>query len=332
MITTALRLPRVIARHLFAGRGVWLAGALLSLGLGCTGSADGRLVDTTGFITADDGVRLFYRLVGDGPMTIVVPLGFYLEDSFVRLADPGRRLVFYDPRARGRSDAGDRSRVTLDRQVADLEVVRQGLGLDSMILIGWSGLGMEVAVYALRHPDRVIRMVQITPVAARDEPYNTRAWEARTRRMDRAALTALESRYRAGGFVDDPNGFCRDLWRVTGPANFADSMKTSLATDVCGYANEQPDSLNALFGSLLPSFAGYDWRSELSRLTLPRLVVHGAQDAFPVEGSREWAPPGSNARVLVIDRAAHFPFVEQPERLFGAIETFLRGRWPPGAE
>jgi pimeloyl-ACP methyl ester carboxylesterase len=33
----------------------------------------------------------------------------------------------------------------------------------------------------------------------------------------------------------------------------------------------------------------------------------------------------------VIDGAGHFPFVERPEVFFPAIESFLRGNWPPGA-
>jgi hypothetical protein len=73
--------------------------------------------------------------------------------------------------------------------------------------------------------------------------------------------------------------------------------------DVCRFPNEHPDSLGPLFQALLTSFAGYDWRDGIAGLALPRLVIHGAADAFPLEGSREWVPAGSNARLLVIDRA-----------------------------
>jgi len=286
----------------------------------------------SGYVALDDAVRLFYRTVGDGPVNVVIPAAAYLEEALRPLARSGRRLVFYDLRARGRSDAGDRALVTLDRQIADLEALRRSLGIDSMVLIGWSGLGMEMAVYTMRHPERVTRLVQVAPVAARDEPYNTQAYETRTNRIDTTAVNARFAGRESGGYTDDPGGFCRALAALTEPASFADPTNMAAVPDVCRFPNEYPDSLNVLFEALLGSFAGYDWRDSIAQIGVPRLVIHGAQDAFPLEGSREWVPPGSNARILVIEGAGHFPFLEQPEVFFPAVEAFLTGGWPEGVE
>lgn len=304
---------------------------LLSLA-GCrSGDASGNQVfpSDTGYVDAGNGIRLFYRTVGTGPLNIVIPLELFLEQALRPLARPGRRLVFYDPRGRGRSDAGDRSRVTLDTQVADLEALRQALGIDSMVLIGWSGLGMELAVYTIRYPTRVMRLVQVSPVAARDQPHNPAAYRTRSERIDTSAVRALMLRHEKGEFAGDPAGYCRALGALTRPAGLADPSRAGDLPDTCRFPNEYPDSLAPLFQSLLGSFAGYDWRDEIAGLTVPRLVIHGAQDAFPVEGSREWVPPGSNARLMVISNAGHFPFLERPDLFFSAVEAFLEGRWPP---
>jgi proline iminopeptidase len=219
--------------------------------------------------------------------------------------------------------------VTLERQLADVEAVRRGLGIDRMVLVGWSGLGMELAVYTMRHPERVIGLVQVAPVAARDEPHNAQAYRTRVERTDTTALNALRLRRDRGEFAGDPAGYCRALSAVTGPANFADPARLSEVPDVCRYPNEFPDNLAPLFSALLGSFAGYDWRDSIAPLPVRRLVIHGAQDAFPLEGSREWVPPGSNARLLVVDGAGHFPFLERPDVFFPAVEAFLGGDWPP---
>lgn len=330
---------RAFVRHLralipFALFALIVAGQYVACTSAEREQAAGWPIDS-GYVATDDGVRLFYRTVGDGPLNIVIPVALYLEDALTPLAQDDRRLVFYDLRARGRSDAGDRSLVTLDRQIADLEAVRRGLGIDSMVLIGWSGLGMEMAVYTMRHPERVMRLVQVAPVAARDEPYNMRAYETRAQRIDTTAINALLASRDDGAYADDPAGFCRALSTLTQPASFADTATMRAVPDVCRFPNEYPDSLNLLFEALLGSFEGYDWRDSISRLAVPRLVIHGAQDAFPLEGSREWVPPGSNARLLVIDRAGHFPFLERPAMFFAAVEAFLQGQWlegvtPPG--
>lgn len=321
-------------------RGPGAGGSLaLLLGLalvcgGCAGERDRAAADLpvdSGYVAADDGVRLFYRSVGDGPVGLVIPVALYLEDALSPLSAPDRRLVFYDPRGRGRSEAGDRSRVTLERQLADLESVRAGLGIDSMALVGWSGLGMELFVYALRHPERVVALLQVAPVAARDEPHNARAYAARRERTDTAAVRLLRERHGRGDFTVDPAAYCRALHELTMPVNLADPADMARVPDPCVFPNEHPDSLAPLFRSLLGSFAGYDWREEAARLPVRRLVIHGARDPFPVEGSREWVPPGSDARLLVIDRAGHFPFLERPDVFFPAVEAFLRGGWPSGA-
>lgn len=285
-----------------------------------------------GYATANDGTRLFYRIVGDGPQTVVIPVGFYLEDALARLADDDRRLVFYDPRGRGRSDAVDPIRVSLDHQVSDVEVIRRALGIERMALIGWSGLGMEMAVYAMRHPERVTRLVQVAPVPPRNSPYAEQGYTTRSSRYDEELVRRFTKRRDAGEFEDDPAAHCRALNAVTTPALLADTSKLDEVPDVCVHENEWPVNTGPLFEALLGSFGDYDWRDELRALTVPRLVVHGDEEAFPLEGSREWVRGYENARLLVLRRARHFLFLDRPDVFFPAVERFLDGQWPESAK
>ena len=50
-----------------------------------------------GCVTTADGLRLFYKKLGDGPTTVVVPNGTYMADDFAPLADR-RTFFFYDVR------------------------------------------------------------------------------------------------------------------------------------------------------------------------------------------------------------------------------------------
>ena len=51
-----------------------------------------------------------------------------------------------------------------------------------------------------------------------------------------------------------------------------------------------------------------------------------------LKGSRVWVSSLGNARLLVVQEAGHLPFVEQPEVFYPAVDTFLKGEWPAGAE
>ncbi|MGH7551706.1 MAG: alpha/beta fold hydrolase, partial [Longimicrobiales bacterium] len=288
--------------------------------------------DVEGYVTAEDGTRLFYTMVGDGPQDVVIPVGFYLEEALRPLANPERRLGFYDPRGRGRSDSPDTLRISLDHQITDLEALRTHLGIDRMALIGWSGLGMEMVVYAMRHPDRVTRIVQVAPVPPRNSPHNERAYAERERRIDQAALARVDERSAAGEFSEDPGGYCRARSELTRVASFADPARAAEVPDVCQYPNEWSENLGPLFRGLLGSFGDYDWRDELESLDMPRLVIHGADDAFPVEGSREWVQDHPSARLMVLEGAGHYPFIERPDAFFPAVDAFLDGEWPPEAQ
>jgi proline iminopeptidase len=306
--------------------------ALVSTALPGLGQETREMPVTEGYVTAEDGTRLFYRAIGDGSQEIVVPVGLFLEDALRPLANDARRLVFYDPRGRGRSDSPDTLHVSLEHQISDVEAIRQGLGIERMALIGWSGLGMEMAVYAMRHPDRVTRIVQVAPVAPRNSPHNERAYAERTSRIDEDALTRLEARRAAGEFADDPAGYCRARTEITRVASFARAERAAEVPDVCEYPNEWSENLEPLFRALLGSFGDYDWRADLVSLQVPRLVIHGAADAFPVEGSREWVQGFPSARLIVLEDAGHYPFIERPDAFFPAVDAFLDGEWPPEAE
>ena len=280
------------------------------------------------YATTPDSVRLWYRVVGNGPLTVIVPNALYHAVQLDELATPGRRLVLYDPRGRGRSDSVPAEKVSLAHNLADVDAIRQAVGADSFAVIGWSGMGMEMFVYALRHPGRVTRLVQLAPVAARWAPWADSLFTSRQARTDSVAMAALSARVEAGEFAADPAAHCRELARVTTVASWGDTALAHLAPDVCVFPNEWPEAIGAYFSAFFPSIDGYDWRGDLGKVSVPRLVIHGALDNTPLAGNQEWVAGQSNARILVIPGAGHWPHYERPDLVLPALVEFLDERWP----
>lgn len=283
------------------------------------------------YVETPDGVRLYFRVAGEGRDVVIAPNALYHGTALDSLA-AGRRVVTYDPRGRGRSDAAPLEKVSLEHLLIDFETIRQAAGAETVSVIGWSGSGMEMFVYALRHPDRVERLVQLAPVAARFDPYGTRMMEDRESRTDEAAREALRLRREAGEFDGDPASECREVQKVIEPPTFAEPLNAPSVPDVCQFENEHSANIGAYFGKLFESIAGYDWRGSLDQVDIPRLVIHGEKDNTPLEGNREWVRGQANARLLIIRGAGHWPHYEKPEMTLRAIESFLDGQWPPGAE
>lgn len=280
-----------------------------------------------GFITTDDGVRLYYVEQGSGSDVLVAPVAFYLEPHLLDALSRNRRVILFDPRNRGRSDAAPLSSVSLERSIDDVEAIRTGLKLEKMALLGWSGLGMEMAVYALRHPDRVTRLIQISPVPPAAS-IMMEAGDARNEQVDASAIDALDRRADAGEFEESPEAYCRLRNALTDPANFVDVRFVDQIPDVCALENEWPINLWRYFGALLPSFGDYDWRDDLVGLRIPRLVIHGREDGIPLSGAKAWAAGYPEARLIILSPSGHFPYIEQKEAVIAAIQTFLNGSWP----
>src|SRR5438552_3560949 len=105
-----------------------------------------------GFITTPDGVKLHYRKTGHGHPTIVVPLEYLLWDEMSKLADHAT-VIGYDMRSRGRSSRTEA--ISIQNDAADLETVRKHFNLDRFVPVGYSYLGLLVALYARDHPQRL---------------------------------------------------------------------------------------------------------------------------------------------------------------------------------
>jgi pimeloyl-ACP methyl ester carboxylesterase len=290
-----------------------------------------------GFVTADDGIRLYYSVEGEGPQTVIVPAALYLQRDLRELAK-GRRIVFYDMRGRGRSDrVDDTTHITIQWDVRDMESVRRHMNAQRMVPVGFSYLGLMVMLYAAEHPDRVERIVQIGSVPRR--------WDTRyppeltandpTPVPDSAARAELSALRRSQLAVRDPQAHCvreRELTRVglVGDAHLAERVP-----NVCEFPNEWPAAFRRHLGY---HFVGSVQRLDVpwetfQRVTVPVLTVHGTKDRnAPYGGGREWATRLPNARLLTVPGAAHLPWIDQPAQVLGAIETFLSGAWPISAE
>ena len=289
-----------------------------------------------GHLTADDGARLSYRVVGSGGPVVIVPGGLFLEREFERLAR-GRTVVFYDMRGRGRSDpVADSTRITIQHEVRDLEAVRRHIGAERVALVGWSYLGMLVMRYAAEYPGRVTRIVQLGPLA-RD--FRTRFPDSLVAHdpvpvLDPKEVAELERRRAEGLASRDPRADCEADYRVHRVTLVGDVRLAERVPDLCAMPNEWPSALarhfQLLFGSIVRD-AGPAWE-RYARLDIPVLTIHGTQDRnAPYGGGREWAAHLPDARLLRVPGAAHMLWLDAPGTVFPAIERFLEGAWPDGA-
>ncbi len=293
------------------------------------------MAQDSGFVTTHDDIKLYYDRVGNGPNAVVIPLGLYMQE-FRRLAAPDRTIILYDQRNRGRSTAAPPDKATLADEVRDMETIRAHFGFAKFTPVGYSYLGMMVMLYAIDHPDRVERVVQLSPLGMRaDAKYPPGEQnDDRLEVMGAEALAELDKLIKSGYVDSHPREYCEKEWLVTRKLLVGDPKNAAKLKDYCEYPNEWPSASRKLWTARFEQLKSLDFtQAKLDRLTMPVLTIHGTKDRNAAYGGgREWARKLPNASLITIPGAAHNTWTEFPDLVFGSIDEFLRGKWPERAE
>ncbi len=300
-----------------------------AVALSFQGSGQGQNGAATGFVEAGDDQRLFYRIDGSGPGRIVVLHGgpgmsfAYLQPELTELAAE-HQLIYYDQRGGGFSTLTSQPDLLhADAHVEDLEAVRRHFGIERLTLLGHSwGAGLA-ALYSSRYPENVERLILVSAMPPRLEPYlaqfehNLFAW------MDAATRLEFDRREAARTPVDSVKA-CEEFWELFNRAYLANRDRPPpFRGGPCNVPVEALQNEATVMAATLESLGEWDWRPQIAALRVPTLVIHGAKDPIPVEAAREWASTLRNATLRVIEDSGHHPFVEQRPMFLQAVERFL---------
>jgi proline iminopeptidase len=287
-----------------------------------------------GYITLEDGIRLYFQKVGSGPKAVLIPNGFHLLDDFRQLGD-WRTLIFYDVRNRGRSDTvTDPAKLArgIQQDVDDLDALHRHFGLDQLDVIGHSYIGLMVGLYAMKYPAHVGRVVQIGPM----QPHAAQQYVAPLSYADAVLADAMAKigQMMKEPLSEDPEEACKKFWsvlRVIYVANPKDAERINWGR--CDLPNER-NFMRYWAGDILPSIQRLNLSAEdFAKAKAPVLIVHGTKDrSAPYGGGRDWAMRLPDARLVTVENAAHAPWIEAPELVFGSIKVFFDGGWPEAAE
>lgn len=292
------------------------------------------MMQRDGYATTDDGIRLFFQAIGDGPQTVMIPNGICMVDDFAHLT-AGRTLIFYDLRNRGRSDqvvdATKRER-GIQHDVDDLDAVRRHFKVERFDLIGHSYVGMTVALCAAKYADRIDRVVQIGPMP----PVHGRQYPPHLTNEDETlrAMFARVGELQKDRQSTDPVAFCRRFWELLRVIYVADPVHAAKVNwGRCELPNER-GFMRYWLENIQPSIQRLALTAaDFAHVKAQTLIVHGTKDrSSPYGGGREWALMLPNARLVTIEGVAHAPWIEAPEPVFDSIRTFLDGHWPEAAE
>ncbi len=277
-----------------------------------------------------NGTTLYAETVGAGEPCLCLHGGpgtdsSVLASSLGPLAERlGLRTVFYDHRGHGRSEWVPAEQCTQDRLVADVEGVREALGLGRVHVVGISWGGILGLMYAARHADAV-RTLAVVGASASYE-FMPRA-EANARRR---ATPEQWTAYRAlwDGSLPDDASF-RRAFETIRPLYFHDQR---LATAANLARADTRYRLAVRRFVIEHEYPTYDCRSELARITCPTLVMVGRHDWIcPVDQAEEIHKLIPHSELAIFERSGHSPQTEEPEAFTHRLAAFLGATRPDPA-
>ncbi|WP_254863900.1 proline iminopeptidase-family hydrolase [Halovivax gelatinilyticus] len=275
--------------------------------------------------------ELYYRRFGTGddvllglhggpgmPHDYLLPLAAHGDDE--------RSVVLYDQFGVGRSATpvpGDFDRYTVDHYRAEVDAVRDALGVASVDLYGQSWGGMLAQEYVLDYPHRVDTLVLANTLSDTQSAYESMR-----------------------GFVDDLPATVRDTIEAheargayDAPA-YLEALDDVYANHVCRL-DPYPDPVQRAFDDVATTpyglmwgpneyvlqeearLRGWDVRDRLHEIEQPTLVLTGEYDEIRPTIAAEIADRIPDSTLHEFADASHMPLWERPDEHYDVVSDFL---------
>ena len=275
-----------------------------------------------------NGLRLHYSVRGSGPALLAHSGGPGMDargwDDFARI-DEFATVVALHPRGSGLSEAPPDGAYGLADYAADLEALRQHLGLEQPAVMGWSHGGMVAQQYAFTYPQALSRLILfdtaayfgefLTDVEAAVNAFRDQPWYAES-------FAALQSEW-AGEYQSDAE--MAQLWSLE--MKFYFKRFDARAEAYRQRTQDLPVRLAPLKYFNEREASTMDLRPHLPEVRVPTLILVGRHDFITTPAmAQEMAQCLPAARVEVFEESGHFAVVEEPEKFYQVIKRFMLGR------
>lgn len=249
-------------------------------------------------------IRLNYCDEGDPsgpPLILAHALGTDLRlwDDLVPRLPPGLRLIRFDLRGHGLSDAPPPP-YTMGSLINDTERLLDHLAIRDAVFLGLSIGGMIAQGLAVKRLDLVRGLILSNTAARIGTPG---IWATRIDAVRQGGIAAVSDATLERWFTKP----FRDSAQI---AKWRNLLERQPAPGWIGCAS---------------AISGTDFYTTTATLTLPTLVLAGSDDgSTPPDLVRETADLIRGSRFHLIRKAGHLPHVEQPEAYATAVIEFLR--------
>ena len=278
----------------------------------------------SGFVEANDGVRLYYEDSGSGKPVFLIhggglSLGWWRKQ--VPALSQRFRVIAADTRGNGRSDKTPWGHRTA-RYAMDVRQIIETLDLDEVTLVGWSIGARTVLSYI-----ELFRDYRLKGVVLVDEVPSIEVHDPPEREPERDTEPGAEpdlepSEPDAEPEPESPPEDETERKRGQLRSMFVSPDVPDAELDVL--LEESRENTPAQGVTLGPDYQAQDWRPMLPSIDLPVLIATGGRSgAYP--GCKYMHEHIPGARMEVFEDSGHALFYEEPDRFNAVVAEFIDG-------
>lgn len=259
--------------------------------------------------TRVNGINLAYYASGNGvPVLMIQGLGGRAADwaSIPARLAPRFQVITFDNCGTGKSDKPD-TEYSLDVMADEAMAVLQAAGHQTAHVVGLSMGGMIAQLVALRHPQRVRKLVLLstTPGGSRAVPPSP------------AAMVAL-----IPDMTQPPEQIVRSAMRAIAAPGFTEAHP-EVVDEIVRTAMGAPTP-QFVFARQMAAIMASDRYADLPKIHAPTLVIHGDADPLvPHANAQILAQRIAGAQLVTLPGCGHLAMWEQPEELARVLLGFL---------
>ncbi|MBN1939211.1 MAG: alpha/beta hydrolase [Candidatus Aminicenantes bacterium] len=282
-----------------------------------TGLLAAAVLNSSGGSSAEDSVRLIkvgdisiaYRVFGSGdPLVLIMGYGSTMElwePGLIRSLSASHQVILFDNRGMGNSEAGQRP-FSIEQFADDTAGLVEALGLGKVHLLGWSMGALIAEEVALRHPQKVDKLILYASQCRAD--------------LYPPAPEIIQKMTDTSGTPEEQG---MRFISVLFPADWLQSHGPRLQEIFYRPMGNIPPEIVGRQSEAIDSWKGCCER--LGEIKHPALVIAGADDVLvPAQNSRYLAEKLPKARLALFENNGHGLMFQSPDLFAGAVTEFLK--------
>ncbi len=265
--------------------------------------------------------ELYVEVEGEGlPMVLLHggPGGthHYFHPHFSQAAGFAQ-VIYYDQRGCGLSDFEPGEGYTIQQAANDLENLRQALGHDQWVVVGYSYGGGLAQVYATKFPESLAGLVLVSSMLSLNvelEPgrqydfisEEEKAWMQEINQMpDLTREQRMFNRYLNGDWK-------RQFFYRPSKERIAEMARYEWIHD------------SEFRAGIIESFYPLEFDGDFVDFPVPTMIFEGKWDlTWNTDKPEVIQHIHPNAEMVIIDQAGHLPFADQPDEFFSELQNFI---------